>query len=407
MKLTSLRRIAFTSFALVLASADAARRPRYGGELRFEMRAIASGPESLDPAVFEGAIFETLVRLDERGLPMPWLATSWKHDEARKRWVFSPRANVMLHNGAVWSPGPLEFPDDKPIDQILRELARGKNAVIVRSEDGAIAGTGPFRVDHWEAGKNATLVAHDAYWGGRPFLDSVRITMGRALRDQTVDLEVGNADVVESALRPRGIGYTSAPAQVFALQFEERVPAAVREAVGLSIDRMAINNVLLQKTGEISGALLPRWLSGYSFLFSTERNLARARQLAPGTVLTFSYDRQDPLIRAIAERIAVNASEAGVTLRPAAGPGDVRGGDVHVVMFTVTSRDAWTALDDITAFVKSPFKAQGNLYEAERSLLVDARLTPLFHLPQTWAMSSRVRNWPQLADVWLDLGAKP
>jgi hypothetical protein len=160
--------------------------------------------------------------------------------------------------------------------------------------------------------------------------------------------------------------------------------------------------VLLQKTGEISGALLPRWLSGYSFLFSTERNLSRAKQLAPGVALSFAYDRQDPLIRAIAERIAVNASEAGITLRPpAAGAGDVR-----VVMLAVTSRDARTALEDIAMQLKSKLTGMP-LYETERGLLADFRVVPLFHLPEAWAMSGRVRNWPRLADVWLDPGAKP
>jgi ABC-type transport system substrate-binding protein len=399
------RRIAAVSALLALANADAARRPRYGGELRVGMREAPADPGSLDPNAFAGAVFETLVCLDEHGEPRPWLSTSWTHEEGRKHWVFKPRANVVLHNGATWSPAPIEIADDKPIDQILRELARGRNAVIIRAEDGSAIGTGPFRVAHWETGRSATLAAHDAYWGGRPFLDSVRITMGRTLRDQAVDLEVGNADVVESALRPRGNGYVSAAVQVFALQFDERVPLTVREAVALSIDRAAIHNVLLQKTGEISGALLPRWLSGYSFLFSTERNLSRAKQLAAGASLSFAYDRQDPLIRTIAERIAVNATEAGLTLRPAAAVGDLR-----VVMLPVTSRDAKTALDDMAFFLKSPLKpplAGMSLYESERSLLADFRLVPLFHMPEAWAMSGRVRNWPRLADVWLDPGAKP
>ena len=401
MKLTAFRRIAAASLLLALTSAHAARRPRYGGDLRIEIRATPANPESLDRNIFLGAVFETLVRLDDRGVPQPWLATSWTHDEARKRWVFTPRANVVTHNGAIWTPTPIQIADDKPIDQILRELARGQGAVIVRADDGTAIGTGPFRVEHWESGKSATLVAHDAYWGGRPFLDSIRIAMGRPLRDQTVDLELGNADVIESALRPRGNGYVSPPSQVLVLEFDPRVPPATREAVALSIDRTAIHNVLLQKTGEISGALLPRWLSGYAFLFSTERNVARARQLAPGAALSFAYDRQDGVVRTIAERIAVNASEAGLTLRPAPSPADVR-----MVMLPVASRDPRTALEEIAAQLKSPLAAT-SLYEAERGLLADFRVVPLFHLPEAWAMSSRVRNWPRLADVWLDPGAKP
>src|SRR6266481_2117513 len=98
--------------------------------------------------------------------------------------------------------------------------------------------------------------------------------------------------------------------ETLALRFEgERAGATLREAVALAIDRGAIHNVLLQRQGEVSGALLPRWLSGYSFVFPAERSVARARQLSSGSPpLAFAYDAQDAVVRAIAERIAVNAS---------------------------------------------------------------------------------------------------
>jgi peptide/nickel transport system substrate-binding protein len=423
MKHTALPRIAAVSALILIVSAfcgaiwsvEAARRPRYGGELRIEMRVAPENPEALEKpeasnTLLAGAIFENLVRLDEHGDPQPWLATSWTHDPARKRWVFTPRANVILHNGAPWSPGVIEFPDDQPIETLLLEQARSRNAVIVRAPDGSVVGTGPFRVAHWEAGRIATLAAHDQYWGGRPFLDSVQISMGRTLREQALDFEVGKADAIEisPAQRVRGSVYVSplsSPlSRTLALEFDEHVPIATREAVALSVDRTAIYNVLLQKTGEISGALLPRWLSGYAFLFPAERNLARAKQLAPGAALSFGYDRQDSMIRAIGERISVNASEAGIALKPAAGAAGPA--DIRLRILPITSRDARASLEDIANLIKAPV-ADAPLYEAERALLADFRVVPLFHLPEAWSLSPRVRNWPRLADVWLDTGAKP
>ena len=365
-----------------------ARRPRYGGELRIETRGDAS-------ALLAGAVYETLIRIDDHGDPQPWLATSWTHDAARKRWIFTPRADVKLHNGATWAPSPIEEPDDKPIEQILRELAR--SVVSVRTEDGSLAGTGPFRVTALDQGKSMRLAANDAYWGGRPYLDAVQIVMGRSLRDQAVDLELGKTDVAEIAptQRQRANVYVSQRIRLLALRFEDRVPAATREAVALSIDRTAIYNVLLQRTGEISGALLPGWLSGYGFLFPVERNVARAKQLATGAALSFGYDRQDNLMRAIGERISVNASEAGVTLRPAAA-----GADVALIEARIPSHDAWVSLEDLGAMFKAAISGT-NLYEAERSMLADFRVVPLFHLPDAWAMNTHVRNWPRLADVWI------
>jgi hypothetical protein len=193
--------------------------------------------------------------------------------------------------------------------------------------------------------------------------------------------------------------------ETIALRFESgRVPEAVRKALALSIDRTAIHNVLLQKEGEITGALLPRWLSGYTFLFAFERNIAKAKQLTPAPVsLVFGYDRQDTVIRPIAERIAVNASEAGITLRTATTTADVK-----LVRLPVTTGDPWLSLADLAALFKMP--APGPLadpYEFERKLLEDTGVIPLFHVPQVWILQSRVKNWPHLDDAWIDSGATP
>src|ERR1039457_1913155 len=75
--------------------------------------------------------------------------------------------------------------------------------------------------------------------------------------------------------------WSSAPVRVLAVVFHPRIAdARIREALALAVDRTAIYNVLLQRQGEISGALLPQWLSGYAFLFPTTIDLARARALA-------------------------------------------------------------------------------------------------------------------------------
>src|SRR5258708_5262347 len=71
---------------LLLPPLSAARRPSYGGSLRIE---TAESIPSLDPAEpkLAGPVFETLVRLDDRGRPQPWLALSWTHDAVRNRWT--------------------------------------------------------------------------------------------------------------------------------------------------------------------------------------------------------------------------------------------------------------------------------------------------------------------------------
>jgi peptide/nickel transport system substrate-binding protein len=428
MRRTRFRLIAAVSAALVaaaLGTLSAARRPRYGGDLRIEMRAQLqrldpsdTPPDALALAAQRQilpAVFETLVRLDERGDPHPWLAESWTHDAARKSWIFTARRNVIFHDGTPWLPpgGSIAVPDDRPLDQLLREMARPRNAIVMRAPDGALMGTGPFRIARWEPGKSASLAAHEKYWGGRPFLDSISIEMGRAIAEQAADFQVSKADVVELSVRdlraprPRGIvTFTTPPMETLALQFENGgAPDAVREAVALSIDRAAIHNVLLQKQGEVSGALLPQWLSGSSFLFPTARNLSRARQLAtPAPApLGFFYDRLDPVIRAIAERIAVNASEAGITLRTAA----TAQAPLRLTRLPVTSRDPASVLEDFAGLLRVPAPAAtANLYEGERALMGAFQVIPLFHLPQGWMLQSHVKDWPNWADAWLEASAE-
>ncbi len=411
----------------VIGSLNAARRPRYGGELRVELRAqlrtLDPQETPSDPLALSAqrqilpAVFETLVRLDDRGEPQPWLAESWTHDPARKSWIFTPRPNVILQDGTPWTPpgGSIIFSDNRPLDQILRDLARPRNAVVIRTADGSLIGTGPFRIARWDSDRSATLTAHEKYWGGRPYLDSIAIQMGRAYGEQANDFQVGMADVVEIGLRdlraPRARGITvfiTAPDETLALQFTNRsVPDAVREALALSIDRATIHSVLLQRQGEVSGALLPQWLSGYAFVFPTAQNVARARQIAPVPApLNFAYDRQDAVTRAIAERVAVNASEVGITLRPGGAPA------LTLTRLPVTSRDPWIVLEEFSGLLKLPAPTSANLYEAENAMLEGFQVIPLFHLPQGWMMQSRVRDWAgknglNWADAWLDAGTAP
>ena len=117
--------------------------------------------------------------------------------------------------------------------------------------------------------------------------------------------------------------WVSAPLELLFLRWDLNKPAAqdrrLREAVADCIDRAAIQKVLAQNFGEATGGIFPQWLSGYSFLFPTIPDLNRARQLAAemGTTptLRLGYDASDNLAHQTAERIAVNARDAGFTLQ--------------------------------------------------------------------------------------------
>jgi peptide/nickel transport system substrate-binding protein len=254
--------------------------------------------------------------------------------------------------------------------------------------------------------------------GGRPFLDSVDVQMANPMRVRAIEL--GRADVIELApneLRRVPAGqriWSSSPVRLIALVFSPRVEdVRVREALALVVDRAAIHNVLLQRQGDISGGLLPQWVSGYAFLFSTRTDLARARSLLaglPAPSRTLSLATED---RPMADRIALNARDAGlvVSVVPSTAPADVR-----LTHARIAAANAAQALPAIAAALglDEPSRAETPeaLYAAERALLDGYRVIPLFHLPDTYAVAPRVRGGPGITplgewrfeNLWLEGG---
>ena len=278
---------------------------------------------------------------------------------------------------------------------------------------------GPFRVSQFIPGKKLTLVANDNYPGGRPFLDSIEITMGRSPRDQMLDLQLGRADVIdlapEAMRRAQQDGMrvaASAPVELVAIVFKNDDPK-VREALALSVDRAAIFNVLLGRQGAPSAALLPNWLTGYAFVFDANQNVAQARQLLQQRrmqPLVLTYDPQDTLARSIAERVALDARAAGVAITPTTS---VASPDAKLVRILLPSADPNVGLAAIAAAVGTSAPDAGETpeqwYAAERDLREKGHVIPLLHLPVAYGLSPRVKDWPvsktggwSLEQVWLE-----
>jgi ABC-type transport system substrate-binding protein len=390
-----------------------------------------------DAGPLRALVFETLVRLDAAGAPQPCLAVSWQHDAAAKRWQFNLRPGVKFHDGS-----PLTAAVAATILAAALPgatvAAAGDSTVAIRANrpladlplDLAHNGwleTGPFRPTAFDPGHRATFTANADYWGGRPFLDAIDVQLGRGLRDQLADLELGKADVVEVDpidLRrvQGGTGFSrsvwsSAAVRLIALAFQPDHPSdpRLREALALSTDRAPMHSVLLQKQGEPTAALLPQWLSGYAFAFPAALDLPRARALSnalppAGRTLTLTYDPAMRAARSLAERVAVNAHDAGLAVQ--VSPQNPHA-DVRLLEVYLTSLDPAQALAGFAAALGLPTPSTGAslaaLYESERKLLEGFHAIPLFQLPILYAASrvhvdappiTRLGDW-RFADVWL------
>ncbi|MEZ5353482.1 MAG: ABC transporter substrate-binding protein [Bryobacteraceae bacterium] len=399
------------------ANALRGERPRYGGSMTVAT-SIPIAPLTSDPLVFEGFRRGSQARAA--------LAAAWTHDASFRRWTFTLRGGVTTHEGAPLTAqaaaealAPM-FPDRRwnvegasglvvqsarPMPRLLAELAQ---------PGAAIAGTGPFQTEKYEAGRSATLRAVEAYWGGRPYLDSIELRFGSTARAQAADLsELAPVDIRRQSQRGRRT-WISDPLDLVALVFDPQRRLAqsesVRRGLAASVDRAPIANVILQKHGEPTAAIVPNALSGYGFLFNAARDAASARRLLASTAgpLLVACDPVDPVLKPIADRIALNAREAGLVVRVV----DRVPADVHLRRVPGEPLDPFLALPHYARALglpdPPPAASLEELYASERALLEGGWVAPLFHIPVIYGMAERVRNWPsrdlppwRFEDVWL------
>ena len=477
-------------FALIvcgmLASrAAAAKHPRYGGTLRVELReaAISLDPRAWKAGTLESAanekiaslVFDRLVTLDNYGHFQPQLASEWSHDASARHWQIRLRDGVKFSDdtpltvaevAAALQPllpagiqlsasgNTLSVQSASPLPDLLELLASGRYFVYRALADGTLVGTGPFFVAEASPatadGKNARylLKASENCWAGRPFVNAVELTLGFPALRRLLDLQLGKADLIEIApeLVRRAAQenlrvWASTPVITFGLRIDASPSAAsnprLREALFYSLDRTTMANVLLQRQAEPAAALLPQWLSGYAFLFNVDTSLERAKELraalpanlaAAAEPLRLRVDAPGELPKLLAERVAVNARQAGMTVqvinRPAqreagaATPPAESAASLHLFAWHVTSLSPRAELDALSRALGATESAGADaasaepeqLYARERKILEDRRVLPLVALPEYAGIGANVRNWLparwsewHLAEVWLDL----
>ncbi|MFY9561229.1 MAG: ABC transporter substrate-binding protein [Terriglobales bacterium] len=452
-----MRRIAFLLLAAasLLGVARGETRPRYGGTLRVMLQAAPNSlelPAGATPADYWDAarilamIADNLVKIAATGHAQPALALTWQSDLNGKRWQFTLRRGVKFHDGSAasaatiaqilgdrhseWtvrgSGDSLSIESDSPMSSLLAELALPRNAILKRSANGLPVGTGAFRVADFQPGRQLKLAANEESWAGRPFVDVIEINLGSSLRDQAIALELGKIEVIEAPPQPAASSggsqriRTSLPVELMALVLSSNSKAQdtrVRDALALAIDRKPIQSVLLKGAGEPTASILPNWMTGYSAVFPTQANVQRARVVLADSrqpALILSYDPRDPQAQLIAERIALNAREIGITLQVSLSGA----ADVSLVRIVLPSPDPATSLREAARALGLPQplihgNAVEDLYTAERALLDGHAVIPLFHLPVAGAAALRVRNWEparngdwNLSDVWLEADSR-
>jgi peptide/nickel transport system substrate-binding protein len=168
-----------------------------GATLRIGVVGMRRQEPTITPLVYHGGftvkslVFETLVRADDEGRPVPGLAESWEQSADGRRWTFLLRPDARFHDGrpcdatAVkahferWVGGPehawlgmssrterIEAPEPLRLVFVMKEpyplprdLAAINPCAVAGGGPEVPVGSGPFRVERHEPGVS-TLLAH-------------------------------------------------------------------------------------------------------------------------------------------------------------------------------------------------------------------------------------------------------
>ena len=356
----------------------------------------------------------------------------------------------------------IELPAPDPF--LPARLALPRYSIFKRAADNIVIGSGPFTPDEFQPGKKLTLKSNDAYWGGRPYVDGVEVWMGVSLGELLRDRRLDRDDVVEAPLEQVKLltqagqrVMLSSPTDLIAILFmrapsiSENAPQPksatedirVRQAIALAIDRASIQNVVLQKQGEAAQGVLPNWMTGYGFLFPTAPDTLRAKNLrteagriasipaslsmvaniptSANTSLVMAMDPNDATLRAVADRIIVNAREAGISIvqlneknLSLASAGKIKNADFVLVRVHMVSSEPAVALHGLAESLNlthpdSADSSPNSIYKAETMLLEGTQFVPIVYVPLAVWLHPRVHNWRNtrtgewdLCNVWLE-----
>jgi peptide/nickel transport system substrate-binding protein len=426
-----LRQVAISCLVAALALAAVARtRPHYGGTLRAE---IEGDPWQRPGGLARRMVLDGLTAISLDGTAHPALAVEWKSENDDHRWQFQLRPGVHFHDGtplnssnvaasltaicgagcpwtAVHAIGAsVVFTSDSPLPNLPELLAVDDYRIALTGAGNTATfpgsvGTGPFQFGNSSNGV-LTLTANDNCWQGRPFLDAIEIQTHRSIRDQLLDLSVGRADLVEvpaeqlrQAHEQRLTVVASPPVSLLALTVSDAGALAnpnLRASIALAVDRGALFNVIFQKQGEITASLLPAELTGYSFLFTADRDLNKAHELRGGITpppLTLGAE-SGPAMQLVAQRIALNLRDAGFNVQLAAA-GVPQHIDLTLRRLPLESSQPQPAMESILRAaglaIPVPEQTPAGLYKVEREILDAHMLIPLLYLPRAYGVGGRV-----------------
>ncbi|MEG2252106.1 MAG: ABC transporter substrate-binding protein, partial [Clostridia bacterium] len=248
-------------------------------------------PLERDIVSLYGMVYESLVTIDDNGLPQPLLAETWSETGGGKTWTFTLRDDITFSDGT-----PLTAQDVVASGQYILELAKNKDVtdngfyqnirylvtsfsadgdqtVVVKGERSYYGllysmtfpvipasqletpsplGTGPYVISAFEAGSYLSLTCNPHWWQMQPQVTDIMCTFYTNNKDMINAFEYGRVDTVftrsvaaaqyKSGINSLSIAYSTRQLETLQLN-HGKFPlesVKVRQAIRYAINKDAI-----------------------------------------------------------------------------------------------------------------------------------------------------------------------
>ncbi len=307
---STMKVLALAASAAMLVAGPALAQKK-GGTMTVGLELDIPGFDPLKVGVYDTAanigaalIFETLVKLDDKGKATPSLALSWSSSDDFKTWTYKLRPDVKFHDGTPFNAAAVKFnfdrqkdpknacrcafyiantlaveaPDDLTVVYKLKDPAVNHPALLTRPDQNSTIhsptaiqtkgddynrnpiGTGPFVMKSWTAGDRLVVERNAAYWDkAKPYLDRVVLRPLPDSQSRFASLKSGETDVVwvdefeadniqraktDQTLQVLSYAGSGAAVAAFNTKVEPLDDVNVRKALVMALDRKKISQAL-------------------------------------------------------------------------------------------------------------------------------------------------------------------
>jgi peptide/nickel transport system substrate-binding protein len=341
-----------------------------------------------DPDIFyelEGnavttSVYEGLVRYKPDSNQIEGaLATSWTVSPDGKTYTFKLRPNVTFHDNTVMDSTAVEksfqrrtkvnsspaymladvasyaTPDKQtfvvhlknPVSPFLDYLAapygpKVDSPTLLAAHAGTDdaqtylkthdAGTGPYTISSFVPGQKYVLTAFNSYWGGKPYVQEIDISIQPNISTQELDLENGQLDMIlhglptpdVQSLQAKGFEVHQSPANLKTLLFVNENKGifkdpALRTALRSAIDKNTIVSQVYGTRATVSNQIyptgeLPTNLGADTPTYDPSKLKDAVSKLGNKSV-ELEYDTQDPTNQRVADDVQAELQSAGLNVQ--------------------------------------------------------------------------------------------